>query len=426
MEVGHLGIDNCVAAREYPALFMSLIVQKYGGTSVANPERIKNVARRAIETQEAGNQVVVVVSAMSGVTDGLIKLAREVSSAPAEREMDVLLATGEQTTIALTAMAVNAMGKKAVSLTGAQAGIITDGVHTKAKISNLTPNQVHQYLNEGNIVIVAGFQGETSDGCITTLGRGGSDLTAIAIAAAIKADVCQIFTDVDGVYTCDPRIVPSARKIEEISYDEMLEMASSGSKVMQSRSVEFAKKFGVVFEVRSSFNQNPGTLVKEETMSMENVVIRGISIERNQAKVTITQVPDQPGTAAKVFNAIAGTGIIVDMIVQNVSVSGTTDISFTINKDDLPKAKAVLDVVVKEIQAKDILAQDGIAKLSVVGIGMRSHSGVAAKLFDALSSGGINIQMISTSEIKTAVILEEARIAEAANLAHDAFGLAQA
>jgi len=404
---------------------MSLIVQKYGGTSVANPDRIKNVARRAIETQEAGNQVVVVVSAMSGVTDGLIKLARDVSSTPTEREMDVLLATGEQTTIALTAMAINAMGKKAVSLTGAQAGIITDGVHTKAKISNLTPKQVQQYLNEGNIVIVAGFQGETADGRITTLGRGGSDLTAIAIAAAVKADVCQIFTDVDGVYTCDPRIVPTARKIEEISYDEMLEMASSGSKVMQSRSVEFAKKFGVVFEVRSSFNNNPGTLVKEETMSMENVVIRGISIERNQAKVTITQVPDQPGTAAKVFNAIASTGVIVDMIVQNVSLAGTTDISFTINKDDLPKAKAVLEEVVKEIKSGDILARDGIAKLSVVGIGMRSHSGVAAKLFDALSGGGINIQMISTSEIKTAVILDEERIAEAANLAHAAFGLSQ-
>ena len=405
---------------------MSLIVQKYGGTSVANPERIKNVARRAIETQEAGNQVVVVVSAMSGVTDSLIKLARDVSSAPTEREMDVLLATGEQTTIALTAMAINAMGKRAVSLTGAQAGIVTDGFHTKAKISGLSPKQIHQALEAGNIVIVAGFQGETAEGLITTLGRGGSDLTAIAIAAAVKADLCQIYTDVDGVYTCDPRVVPSAQKIEEISYDEMLEMASSGSKVMQSRSVEFAKKFGVVFEVRSSFNNNPGTIVKEETMSMENVVIRGISIERNQAKVTITHVPDQPGSAAKVFNAIAASGIIVDMIVQNISVAGTTDISFTINKDDLPKAKAVLEVVVGEIKSGEVLARDGIAKLSVVGIGMRSHSGVAAMLFDALSCGGINIQMISTSEIKTAVILDEDKIAEAAKLAHTAFGLDKA
>ncbi|MEP6672517.1 MAG: aspartate kinase, partial [Chthoniobacter sp.] len=262
---------------------MSLIVQKYGGTSVGNPERILNVAKRVIATQEAGHDVVVVVSAMSGVTDGLIKLAKQVSGNPTEREMDVLLSTGEQTTIALTAMAINSLGKKGVSLTGAQAGIITDGVHTKAKIANITPKQIHAHLKNGNIVIVAGFQGETTDGRITTLGRGGSDLTAIAIAAAIKADICQIYTDVDGVYTCDPRIVPSARKLDEISYEEMLEMASSGSKVMQSRSVEFAKKFGVIFEVRSSFNNNPGTIVKEESKNMENVVVRGVSIEKNQA-----------------------------------------------------------------------------------------------------------------------------------------------
>jgi len=404
---------------------MSLIVQKYGGTSVGTPERILNVARRVIETQKAGNKVVVVVSAMSGVTDNLIKLAREVSQnqSPAEREMDVLLATGEQTTIALTAMAIQSLGHKAVSLTGAQAGITTDGVHTKAKIANITPRQVHKFLNDGNIVIVAGFQGETSDGRITTLGRGGSDLTAIAIAAAVKADLCQIFTDVDGVYTCDPRIVKNASKIQEISYDEMLEMASSGSKVMQSRSVEFAKKFNVVFEVRSSFNNNPGTIVKEETMSMENVVIRGVSIERNQAKVTITNVPDKPGVAAKVFTAIAGAGVGIDMIVQNVSVSGTTDISFTLNKDELPKARIALNPLIKEIGAKDLIAQDGIAKLSVVGIGMRSHSGVAAKLFEALSQGGVNIQMISTSEIKIAVILDESKIDHAANVAHEAFGL---
>jgi len=402
---------------------MSIIVQKYGGTSVGNPERILNVARRVIATQEAGHQVVVVVSAMSGVTDGLIKLARDVSSNPTEREMDVLLATGEQTTIALTAMAINGLGKKAVSLTGAQAGIITDGVHTRAKIANITPKQVHQHLNDGNIVIVAGFQGETTDGRITTLGRGGSDLTAIAIASAVKADLCQIFTDVDGVYTCDPRVVPTAQKIDEISYDEMLEMASSGSKVMQSRSVEFAKKFGVVFEVRSSFNNNPGTIVKEETMSMESVVVRGVSLEKNQAKVTVAHVPDTPGIAAKVFNALSTANIIIDMIVQNVSVAGTTDISFTLNKDELPKATAALAPIVEAIGSKKLIAQDGIAKLSIVGIGMRSHSGVAAKLFEALSNGGINIQMISTSEIKTAVIIDEARIAEAARLAHDAFGL---
>src|SRR3954469_15197602 len=402
---------------------MALIVQKYGGTSVGNPDRILNVARRVIATQEAGNRVVVVVSAMSGVTDNLIKLARAVAPNPSEREMDVLLATGEQTTIALTAMAIHAIGKKAVSLTGAQAGIITDGVHTKAKIANITPRQIHKYLQDDCIVIVAGFQGETSAGRITPLGRGGSDLTAIAIAAAIKADVCQIFTDVDGVYTCDPRLVPTARKINEISYDEMLELAASGAKVMQSRSVEFAKKFGVVFEVRSSFNQNPGTLVKEETMNMEQVVVRGISVEKNQAKVTVAHVPDRPGTAARIFTALAAAGIIIDIIVQNVSVAGTTDISFTLNKDELPKATAALEPLVREVGAKNFLAQDGIAKLSVVGIGMRSHSGVAARLFEALSNGGINIQMISTSEIKTAVIIDEEAIAKAANLAHDAFGL---
>ena len=405
---------------------MSLVVQKYGGTSVGTPERILNVARRIIATQEAGNRVVAVVSAMSGVTDNLIRMARDVSPLPAEREMDVLLATGEQTTIALTAMAINGLGKKAVSLTGAQAGIVTDGFHTKAKIANITPRQIRQYLKDDYIVIVAGFQGETTDGRITTLGRGGSDLTAIAIASAIGASLCQIFTDVDGVYTCDPRIVPNARKIPEISYDEMLEMASSGSKVMQSRSVEFAKKFGVVFEVRSSFNQNPGTIVKEENAGMENVVIRGVSVERNQAKVTIVQVPDRPGTAARIFTALADTGIIIDMIVQNVSVSGTTDVSFTLNKDELPKARQALAPVVIEIGALDLIARDGIAKLSVVGIGMRSHSGVAAKLFACLSEGGINIQMISTSEIKIAVILDESVVNTAANLAHEAFGLGTA
>lgn len=402
---------------------MSLIVQKYGGTSVGNPERISNVAKRLLETQRAGHSVVAVVSAMSGVTDSLIKLAREVSAKPTEREMDVLLSTGEQTTMALTAMAIQSMGGKAVSLTGAQAGIVTNGVHTKAKISNITPDQIRKHLDQGEIVIVAGFQGETSEGDITTLGRGGSDLTAIALASAVEADACQIFTDVDGVYTCDPRIVPTAKKIAEISYDEMLEMASSGSKVMQSRSVEFAKKFGVTFEVRSSFNNNPGTTVKEESAGMEQVVVRGVSVERNQAKVTVTNVPDKPGCAARLFTALADAHVMVDVIVQNVSASGSTDISFTINRDELEKIGDLLDRVAAEIGAGKVSKQDGIAKLSVVGIGMRTHSGVAAKLFDALAKGGINIQMISTSEIKIAVILEEAKIAEAAKLAHTVFGL---
>lgn len=407
---------------------MSLIVQKYGGTSVGTPERIRKVARRILETQAEGHQVVAVVSAMAGVTNNLIKLADEVTDegSPTEREMDVLLATGEQTTIALTAMALNSMGAKAVSLTGAQAGIQTDGVHTKARISNITPDGVHELLNEGNIVILAGFQGQTRDGRITTLGRGGSDLTAIAMAAAIDADICQIFTDVDGVYTCDPRVVPTARKIEEISYDELLEMASSGSKVMQSRSVEFAKKFGVVFEVRSSLNNHPGTLVKEETMSMESIVIRGVSLERAQAKVTISGVRDVPGTASRIFGAVGKANLLVDMIVQNVSKTGITDISFTVHKDDVARAEAALRPVMPDLgDGVTLEATDGIAKLSVVGIGMRSHSGVAAEMFKALSDAGINIEMISTSEIKVTVTVAEGDIDRAANVVHEAFGLGQ-
>jgi aspartate kinase len=404
---------------------MALLVQKYGGTSVGNPERIQNVARRVLATQREGNSVVVVVSAMSGVTDGLIKLAKEVSSAPTDREMDVLLATGEQTTIALTAMAINSMGGKAVSLTGAQAGIITSGVHTKAKISNIAPRQIRKFLDEGNVCIVAGFQGQTDEGQITTLGRGGSDLTAIAIASALKADMCEIYTDVDGVYTCDPRVVPDARKIDVIAYDELLEMASSGSKVMQSRSVEFAKKFKVPFEVRSSFNNNRGTIVKEESIGLENVVVRGISLERKQAKVTITHVPDKPGTASRIFTALAEANVIIDVIVQNVSMSGTTDISFTMSADELEKLGPVIDRVSKEVGAGEVIKKGGIAKLSVVGIGMRSHSGVAATLFECLGNGGVNIQMISTSEIKIAVILDESQIDQAAKLAHAAFGPAE-
>ena len=404
---------------------MSLIVQKYGGTSVANPERIKNVARRVAQWQRDGNRLVVVVSAMSGVTDGLIKLAREIMPEPTEREMDMLLSTGEQTTTALTAMALHSLGIPAISLTGAQAGIVTDGVHTKAKISNITPKRVHDYLNQGKVVIVAGFQGQNEEGNITTLGRGGSDLTAIALAAALKADVCQIYTDVDGVYTADPRIVPNATKIEEISYDEMLEMAALGSKVMQARSVEFAKKFKVIFEVRSSFNDNPGTICKEETKDMEDVVVRGVSLEKNQAKITIAGVPDQPGVAAKVFSALANGQVNIDMIVQNVSQEGTTDITFTLNKDDLAKAGRIMDPVVSKVGAKELRNQDGIAKLSVVGIGMRSHSGVAAKLFQALSDAGVNVQMISTSEIKISVIVDEKTGPQAVQAVHQAFGLAK-
>lgn len=403
---------------------MALIVQKYGGTSVGTPERIVNCARRILETQRAGNQVIAVVSAMSGVTNTLIDLASQVSKDPTEREMDVLLATGEQTTIALTAMAINDLGGQAVSLTGAQAGISTDLVHTKARIVNITPDAVRRMLDEGKIVILAGFQGENANREITTLGRGGSDLTAIAMAGAIKADLCQIFTDVNGVYTCDPRVVTTAQKIDEISYDEMLEMASSGSKVMQSRSVEFAKKFGVIFEVRNSMNDLPGTLVKEETPGMESVVVRGVSLERHQAKVTIDDVPDRPGISSVIFGAIAKANVVIDVIVQNVATDGTTDISFTLSAAELPKAEAVLNEVLPQLgDSVTMRSESGIAKLSVVGIGMRSHSGVAARMFGALAKQGINIQMISTSEIKVAVTVAEAQIEQAARAVHTEFGL---
>ncbi len=403
---------------------MSLIVQKYGGTSVANTERIKNVAARVAKYRAQGDQVVVVVSAMSGVTDSLIRLAKEIMPLPSEREMDMLLATGEQTTIALTAIALHALGVDAISLTGAQAGIVTDGVHTKAKIQNITPKKVHSLLNMGKVVIVAGFQGQTLDGQITTLGRGGSDLTAIALAAALKADLCQIYTDVDGVYTADPRLVPAARKLPEISYDEMLELASLGAKVMQSRSVEFAKKFGVVFEVRSSLNENPGTIVKEETQSMEDVVIRGVSLDKNQAKVTLTSVPDKPGIAARVFKALADAAINVDMIVQNVS-HGTdaraTDLSFTVDKADLLKARKVIESLKPEIGFGETIADEKIGKLSIVGVGMRSHSGVAARVFETLAKEGVNIEMISTSEIKISVVIELAKGEQAMRAVHAAF-----
>jgi aspartate kinase len=403
---------------------MALIVQKYGGTSVANTDRIKNVAAKVARHYARGDQIVVVVSAMSGVTDSLIKMARDLMPLPSEREMDMLLATGEQTTIALAAISLHALGINAISLTGAQAGIVTDGVHTKAKIQNITPKQIHGLLDNGNVVIVAGFQGQTSDGHITTLGRGGSDLTAIALAAALKADLCQIYTDVDGVYTADPRIVKSAKKLAEISYDEMLELASLGAKVMQSRSVEFAKKFGVIFEVRSSLNDNPGTLVKEETESMEGVVIRGVSLDKHQAKVTVVAVPDKPGVAAKIFQALAAASINVDMIVQNVShgsSSPATDLSFTVDKPDLLKATKVIAGLKEEVGYRDASADENIGKLSIVGVGMRSHSGVAAKMFETLAREGINIEMISTSEIKISVVIDLAKGEQAARAIHAAF-----
>ncbi|MGA3141548.1 MAG: aspartate kinase [Verrucomicrobiota bacterium] len=405
---------------------MSLIVQKYGGTSVGNPDRIKNVAARVAKYRARGDQVVVVVSAMSGVTDNLIKLAKKIMPLPNEREMDVLLATGEQQTIALTAMALHALNVPAVSLTGPQAGIVTDVVHTKARIHNITPKKVHELLKSGNVVIVAGFQGETPEGQITTLGRGGSDLTAIALAAALKADLCQIYTDVDGVYTADPRIVPTAKKLPEISYDEMLELASLGAKVMQSRSVEFAKKFGVVFEVRSSLNENPGTIVKEETKSMEGIVVRGVSLDKNQAKITLVGVPDKPGVAARIFKALGDATVNVDMIVQNISHGipdkvGTTDISFTVDKPDLLKAQKVIDGLKKELGLRNVITAEKIGKLSICGVGMKSHTGVAGKLFETLAKEGVNIDMISTSEIKISVVIDLAKGEAAMKAVHAAF-----
>src|SRR6059036_1231534 len=403
---------------------MPLIVQKYGGTSIGTPERILGVARRLIQTQGEGSQVVAVISAMAGVTDNLLKLAHQISPHPTQRELDILLSTGEHAATALTAMAVNAIGGRAISLTGAQAGILTDRNHTKARIANISPKQIHELLSDDYIVIVAGFQGQTPEGETTTLGRGGSDLTAVALAGALNADVCQIFTDVDGVFTCDPHIVTDAKKLDELAYDELLEMASAGSKVMQSRAVEFAKKFGIEFEVRSSLRTSAGTVAKEATPGMEDVVIRGISVDRHQAKLTIAGVRDEPGSAGRIFSNIAAAHIIVDMIVQNASIGGTTDISFTIHEDELENARKILMPTVGELGAKRLNTSSGVAKLSVVGIGMRSHSGVAARLFECLGRSGINIQLISTSEIKIALVIDENDAERAAQLTHAEFGLA--
>lgn len=403
---------------------MSLIVQKYGGTSVGTPERILNVARRISETKAAGNQVVAVVSAMSGVTNRLIELADQVTgdAEPTERELDVLLATGEQTTIALTAMALNAMGDQAVSLTGAQAGIETDGVHTKARISNVSPQGVHGLVDAGNIVIVAGFQGKTPDGMITTLGRGGSDLTAIAMAAAIGADLCQIFTDVDGVYTADPRVVPEARKLQEIAYEEMLELASLGSKVMQSRAVEFANKHNVPFEVRNSYNENPGTIVKAD-ITLEDVVVRGVACDKNQTKVVVSDLPDQPGAAARVFQSLSEANVNVDMIVQNLGREGVANLTFTLPSDEAYRAENAVKECLANLGSGRVDLADRMAKVSVVGIGMRSHSGVASKMFTALAENGINIQLISTSEIKISVAVDLDKADEAVRVIHNSFEL---
>ncbi len=402
-----------------------LIVQKYGGTSVANVERIKAVAERVANTVGKGNKVVVVVSAMAGETDKLIGLAQQISSVPNDREMDMLLSSGERVTSALTAMAIEAEGCRAKALTGRQAGIITDKVHTKAKIERISGERIRKALADDNVVVIAGFQGVTEgEADVTTLGRGGSDLSAVAIAAAIEADLCEIYTDVDGVYTTDPNIVAEARKLEKISYEEMLELASLGAKVLQTRSVEFAKKYNVPLVVRSSFNDNAGTLVVEEDKDMENVVVSGIAYDKNQAKITVVNVPDKPGIAAKLFEAIASSNIVVDMIVQNISSDGrSADISFTVPKTDSKKALGVTDAVAKEMGADRVDMRDDISKVSVVGVGMRTHSGVAAKMFEVLADHKINIIMISTSEIKVSCVIDLKFTELAVRVLHETFGL---
>jgi len=403
---------------------MALLVQKFGGSSVADAEKIMNVARR-VAASAPGNQTIVVVSAMGKTTDGLLTLARQISTTPDLREMDMLLSTGEQVTIALLAIALHSLGLRAKSFTGPQIGMRTDHAHTQARITQIDADRVRRALDAGEIAVVAGFQGLSDEGEITTLGRGGSDLTAVALAAALKADVCEIYTDVDGVYTADPNIVRDARKLTRVAYDEMLELASLGAKVLQTRSVEFAKKYGVTVHVRSTFRPDPGTLVTKEEAGMEQAVVTGVTHDRNQAKVSILRVPDRPGIAARVFGAIAAKNIVVDMIVQNISQDGYTDMSFTLARGDHARAVADLSEVVREIGARGIVHDERVAKVSIVGVGMRSHSGVASTMFATLAREGINIQMISTSEIAVSCVIEDKYAELAVRSLHDAFDVAR-
>jgi len=407
---------------------MALIVQKYGGTSVGSPERIKNVARRIARWKRAGHQLVVVVSAMSGETNRLIALAKEIQAHPDPREHDVVVATGEQVTIALLSMALIDLGLKARSYTGAQVKILTDAAYTKARIVSIDEEKLRHDLNEGYVVVVAGFQGVDEAGNITTLGRGGSDTTGVALAAALKADECQIYTDVDGVYTTDPRIVPEARRLNTITFEEMLEMASLGSKVLQIRSVEFAGKYRVKLRVLSSFEEEgEGTLITfEEDEKMEQATISGIAFNRDEAKITILGVPDRPGIAYQILGPIGDANIDVDMIVQNVGHDGLTDLSFTVHRNDYHKALEILKPIAKHIKAREVQGGDKIAKVSVVGVGMRSHAGIASAAFRTLAEEGINIQMISTSEIKISVVIDEKYMELAVRVLHKAFGLEQA
>jgi len=402
---------------------MACYVQKFGGTSVGNLERIQHVAHLVEETYKAGHQLVVVLSAMSGETDRLLKMAKELSADPDDREMDVLLSSGERVTIALMAITLKKLGVKARSFTGRQVGIVTDSAHTKARVSRVDTERVMAALNEGVVPIVAGFQGINEASDVTTLGRGGSDLTAVVLAAALQAETCFIYTDVDGIYTADPNIVPAARRLEKVSYEEMLELASLGAKVLQTRSVELAAKYRVPVVVKSTFQDGPGTLVVKEDADMEQVLVSGVTGDRNQAKVTVVGVPDQPGIAAKLFGQIADASINVDMIIQNVSQDSLTDISFTVPRADLTRSMSLVQDVAKTINARSVEVNESIAKVSLVGVGMRSHSGVAAKMFQVLSNEGINIMMISTSEIKISCVVEEKYMELAIRTLHHEFGL---
>ena len=401
----------------------ALIVQKYGGTSVGSIDHIKRVAQRISETRKSGKNVVAVVSAMAGTTDQLLKMAREISDTPQQRELDLLLSSGERISSALLTIALNAIGCHAVSLTGRQIGMQTDNTHTRARIKQIDGERCKRHLQKNHVVVVAGFQGINEHGDVTTLGRGGSDTSAVALAVALNADQCEILTDVDGVYTADPRMVPDARKLETISYDEMLEMSGSGAKVLQLRCVEFAKKYNMPLIVRSSYNNQQGTLISEEDPTMEQPVVAGIMYDKNQAKITVKGVPDQPGIAAKLFNALAKASVSVDMIIQNISEEGHTDISFTVTTEHLTDAMAEVNKVNEEINAEKVSADASISKISIVGAGMSSHSGIAALMFQTLSAQNINILMISTSEIKVSCVVDEKYTEQAIRTLHEAFDL---
>jgi aspartate kinase len=404
---------------------MALVVKKFGGTSVGNVDRIKHVAEVIAGARKSGDEVVVVVSAMSGETDRLLKLAHEVAPFPDEREMDMLLSTGERVTIALLAMALRAMGFDARSFTGRQVGILTDSTHTRARIERIAADRIKEALDQGMIPVVAGFQGINEKSDVTTLGRGGSDLTAVALAAALRADQCLIYTDVEGIFTADPNIVPSARKLQKVSYEEMLELASLGAKVLQSRSVEFAAKYDVPVIVKSTFKEGTGTLVTKEDPDMEQALVSGVTGDRNQAKITFIGVPDHPGIASRIFGPIGAANILVDMIIQNVGQGDLTDLSFTIPRGDLHKAVDLANRIAKDIGARSVELQDKIAKVSLVGVGMRSHSGVAARMFETLAREQINIMMISTSEIKISCVIGEQHLETAMRALHQTFELGQ-